>query len=129
MGRKPAKPWAKLDFDWFEDDDVATLEIEHGARAALDWAKLIAIWADFENALIDCKKPGVWRKLKTKLQRNDRSLEDYLDVLAGLGLIDRAAWAEFRVVTNERAADNARARQGQRGGKRDEDDAVQQAAP
>ena len=114
MGRKPSKPWAKLDFDWFEDDDVSTLEIEHGPRAALDWAKLIAIWADFENAIIDCRKPGVWRKLKTKLQRTDKSLEDYLDVLAGLHLIDPAAWNEFRVVTNERAAENARARQGQR---------------
>ena len=125
MGRKPTKPWAKLDFDWFEDEDVATLEIEHGPRAALDWVKLIGIWAGVTDAMIDCKKPGTWRNLKSKLQRSDKSLECYLDVLADYGLIDEIAWREFRVVTNERAAENAKNRQGQRTKRPKEDAKVQ----
>lgn len=116
MGRKPSKPWAKLDFDWFEDPRVMSLQAQHGSKAVLCWAKLIGIWADFEDARIDAGDPGVWILLKRKLDLGDKALRSYFDALAEIGLIVPEMWRDLGIVTNRRAADDARKRQAQRAG-------------
>lgn len=113
-GRRMRKPWAKLDFDWFEDPQVMLLESQ-GARDALDYAKLIALWSDFADARIDLNDMGHLLKLRTKLRRSDKSLRCWLEKLSSLGLIEPELWA-MGVVTSRRAADDACARQCQRDG-------------
>lgn len=114
----PRKPWAKLDFDFYEDKKVMELYARLGARGAWDYAKLIAIWADpdFNDARIDLNDGGSALKLQAKLGKSRQALEKYLDVLADVGLISAELWSAERVVTCNRAAEDAMARQKRRDG-------------
>ena len=110
-----AKPWAKLDFDFFEDDQVMLLE-KRSVKDAYAWCKLIAIWADFPDARIDMGDEGVALKISAKLRMSEQAARGLFDRLADLGLIDPDFWRELGVVTNERAARDAQRRQNQRNG-------------
>lgn len=105
------KPWAKLDFDWFEDTDVIELRSRLGVRGELAWARLVAIWADFKDARIDLGAPGVRRLLEMKLERKGGALDALFGEMADIGLIDADLYASLGVVTCSRAADDARNRQ------------------
>ena len=109
------KPWAPLDFDWFEDANVVELRARMGASGELAWARLIGIWADFEDARIDMAAPGVRTILKRKLERSDKALDKLFSTMADIGLISAEMW-ELGVVTCNRAADEARRRQRRRDG-------------
>lgn len=114
----PRKPWAKLDFDFFEDKKVLELQSRLGVRGAYDWVKLVALWADpdFRDARIELSDNGTALKLQAKLGKSPSALAKYLDVLADVGLIDRQLWQAERVVTCNRAAEDAMARQNRRDG-------------
>lgn len=127
MGRRKAKPWAKLDFDFFEDEALLQLE-KRSSRDAYAWVKLVAMWADYDDARIDMKDEGVRLKMRMKLGLGDRALENLFDRLADLGLIHADLWRELRVVTNERAATDAATRQRQRDGGGSKKDASEGAS-
>lgn len=104
------KPWAPLDFDWFEDEKVMELRARLGVRGELAWARLVAIWADFSGARIDLNAVGTRALLRKKLERSDRQLDQLFKEMAAVGLISRDLW-EMGVVTCNRAADEARRRE------------------
>ena len=113
--RRLSKPWAKLDFDFFEDEAVMLLE-KRSVRDAYNWVKLVALWADFPDARIDFNDEGTVLKLRAKLGMGEDALRAFFDRLAELGLVEPEFWSELGVVTNERAAMDADRRQRQRSG-------------
>lgn len=113
--RRLAKPWAKLDFDFFEDDAFMLLE-QRSAKDALNWLKLVALWSDSPDARIDMNDEGVVLRMCAKLRMTERKIRELFDRFADLGLIEPDFWTELGVVTNERAAVDAARRQRQRTG-------------
>ena len=111
-----AKPWAKLDFDWFEDPHVIELRSRLGVRGELAWARLVAIWADFRDGRIDLGAPGVRRLLEMKLERKGGALDALFKEMADIGLIDADLYAALGVVTCNRATEDAEKRQARREG-------------
>lgn len=78
--------------------------------------KLIAIWADFEDARIDMNDEGTVLKMATKLKMGEKALRSLFDRLADVGLIEPEFWRDLGIVTSERAAIDAGKRQRQRNG-------------
>lgn len=113
--RRLSKPWAKLDFDFFEDEAVMLLE-KRSVRDAYNWVKLVAMWADFPDARIDTADEGTVLKLRAKLGMSEKALRSFFDRLADVGLIEPEFWRDLAVVTNERAALDAGKRERQRTG-------------
>lgn len=113
--RRLSKPWAKLDFDFFEDEAVMLLE-KRSVRDAYNWVKLVAMWADFPDARIDTADEGTVLKLRAKLGMSEKALRSFFDRLADVGLIEPEFWRDLAVVTNERAAVDAGKRERQRSG-------------
>ncbi|MBQ9041615.1 MAG: DUF4373 domain-containing protein [Eggerthellaceae bacterium] len=109
------KPWAPLDFDWFEDEKVMELRARLGVRGELAWARLIGIWADFSGARIDLNAVGTRAKLRRKLERSDKQMEQLFEEMADIGLISGELW-EMGIVTCNRAADEAHRREKRREG-------------
>lgn len=110
-----SKPWAKLDFDFFEDEQVMLLE-KRSVRDWCSWVKLIAIWADFEDARINMNDEGTVLKMTAKLRMGEKALRSLFDRLADVGLIEPEFWRDLGIVTSERAAIDAGKRQRQRSG-------------
>ena len=110
-----SKPWAKLDFDFFEDEQAMLLE-KRRVRDWCSWVKLIAIWADFEDARINMNDEGTVLKMTAKLRMGEKALRSLFDRLADVGLIEPEFWRDLGIVTSERAAIDAGKRQRQRNG-------------
>ena len=110
-----SKPWAKLDFDFFEDEQAMLLE-KRRVRDWCSWVKLIAIWADFEDARINMNDEGTVLKMTAKLRMGEKALRSLFDRLADVGLIEPEFWRDLGSVTSERAAIDAGKRQRQRNG-------------
>lgn len=110
-----SKPWAKLDFDFFEDEQAMLLE-KRSVRDWCSWVKLIAIWADFEDARINMNDEGTVLKMTAKLRMGEKALRSLFDRLADVGLIEPEFWRDLGIVTSERAAIDAGKRQRQRSG-------------
>ena len=105
-----SKPWAKLDFDFFEDEQAMLLE-KRSVRDWCSWVKLIAIWADFEDARINMNDEGTVLKMTAKLRMGEKALRSLFDRLADVGLIEPEFWRDLGIVTSERAAIDAGKRQ------------------
>lgn len=104
-----AKPYIKLDFDWREDPKVMLFEERHGKASLVDLVQLFCVLGEF-GGCIDMNDEASRLRVQKVLGKKGRAVEQFLDRVAGCGLISADGWSGFKRVGSERSVKDGTAR-------------------
>ena len=108
-----AKPYMKLDTDWYDDPKVLDFQDRYGKAALVDLIKLFCVMADFYGT-IDLKDNGQKIRLQQVLGKNGKALTAFLDKVASCDLINAEAYHGLQRVGSERSIRDGTARRNRR---------------
>lgn len=96
-----AKPWTKLDLDFYTDPKVLELIDMSGKAAAWDWLCLSALANDMGGSL-ELSKRSVRERVSRMTALRGKRLDSLIDKCVSVGLFDERFWGEYEVVTSKR---------------------------
>ena len=108
-----AKPYIKLDCDWYDDPKVLDFEDRFGKSALVDLVKLFCVLGEHYGS-IDLKDNGQKIRLQQVLGKKGKALATFLDKVAACGLINGEAYHGIQRIGSERSVRDGTARRNRR---------------
>lgn len=108
-----AKPYIKLDCDWYDDPKTLDFQDRYGKTALVDLVKLFCVLGEFYGT-IDLKDNGQKIRLQQVLGRKGKALASFLDKVASCGIINAEALELLQRVGSDRSIRDGTTRKNRR---------------
>lgn len=108
-----AKPYIKLDTDWYDDPKVLDFQDRYGKAALVDLVKLFCVLGEFYGS-ISLKDNGEKIRLQQVLGKKGKALIAFLDKVAACNLINAEAYRELQRIGSDRSIRDGTARRNRR---------------
>ena len=108
-----AKPYIKLDTDWYDDPKILDFQDQYGKAALVDIVKLFCVLGEFYGS-IDLKDNGQKIRLQQVLGKKGKALTSFLEKVAACGIINAEAFHGFQRIGSERSMRDGKARMNRR---------------
>lgn len=108
-----AKPYMKLDLDWYEDSKVDLFQSRYGKAALVDLVKLFCVLSEFYGS-VDLKDDEQKLRLQKVLGKKGKALTSFLDKVADCRLIDTEAYRGLQRIGSKRSMADGKARMNRR---------------
>lgn len=108
-----AKPYIKLDTDWYDDPKVLDFQDRYGKAALVDLIKLFCVLGEFYGS-IDLKDNGQKIRLQQVIGKKGKALTSFLDKAASCGIINAEAYKALQRVGSDRSIRDGTARRNRR---------------
>ena len=108
-----AKPYIKLDTDWYDDPKVLDFQDRYGKAALVDLVKLFCVLGEFYGS-IDLKDNGQKIRLQQVIGKKGKALTAFLDKVASCGIINAEAYKALQRISSDRSIRDGTARKNRR---------------
>ena len=108
-----AKPYIKLDTDWYDDPKILDFQDRYGKAALVDVVKLFCVLGEFYGS-IDLKDNGQKIRLQQVLGKKGKALSSFLEKAASCGIISAEALEGIQRVGSDRSVRDGTARRNRR---------------
>ena len=108
-----AKPYIKLDTDWYDDPKVLDFQDRYGKAALVDLVKLFCVLGEFYGS-IDLKDNGQKIRLQQVIGKKGKALTAFLDKVASCGSINAEAYKALQRIGSDRSIRDGTARKNRR---------------
>lgn len=108
-----AKPYIKLDTDWYDDPKVLDFQDRYGKAALVDLVKLFCVLGEFYGS-IDLKDNGQKIRLQQVIGKKGKALTSFLDKVASCGIINAEAYKALQRIGSDRSIRDGTARKNRR---------------
>ena len=108
-----AKPYIKLDCDWYDDPKILDFQDRYGKAALVDLVKLFCALGEFYGT-IDLKDNGQKIRLQQVLGKKGKALTAFLEKVASCDIINAEAYKALQRVGSDRSIRDGTARRNRR---------------
>ena len=108
-----AKPYIKLDCDWYDDPKILDFQDRYGKAALVDLVKLFCVLGEFYGT-IDLKDNGQKIRLQQVLGKKGKALTAFLEKVASCDIINAEAYKALQRVGSDRSIRDGTARRNRR---------------